>query len=89
MVATSLWGIAKLDVRPLHAAVPYNHVYGGPGTAIGVMIWMNFFTVVIIRSARRSTRKKTKYTESFATVVAKMTAIGLENVFLVPSAPDA
>ncbi len=31
--------------------VPYNLIYGGLATAIGVMIWMNFTVIIIFLGA--------------------------------------
>jgi uncharacterized BrkB/YihY/UPF0761 family membrane protein len=31
--------------------VPYNLVYGGLATAIGLMIWMNFTVIIILLGA--------------------------------------
>jgi membrane protein len=51
IVATPLWWVASWTFGVYMRHVPYNLVYGGLATAIGVMIWMNFTVVIILLGA--------------------------------------
>jgi membrane protein len=51
IVATPLWWIASWTFGVYMRHVPYNLVYGGLATAIGVMIWMNFTVIIILLGA--------------------------------------
>jgi membrane protein len=48
VMATPLWWFASWAFGVYMRHVPYNLVYGGLATAIGVMIWMNFTVVIIL-----------------------------------------
>jgi membrane protein len=48
VIATPLWWFASWAFGIYMRHVPYNLVYGGLATAIGVMIWMNFTVVIIL-----------------------------------------
>jgi len=51
IVATPLWWIASWTFGIYMRHVPYNLIYGGLATAIGVMIWMNFTVIIIFLGA--------------------------------------
>lgn len=51
IVATPLWWIASWTFGVYMRHVPYNLVYGGLATAIGLMIWMNFTVIIILLGA--------------------------------------
>jgi membrane protein len=48
VLATPLWWVASWTFGVYMRHVPYNLVYGGLATAIGLMIWMNFTVVIIV-----------------------------------------
>ena len=51
IVATPLWWISSWTFGVYMRHVPYNLIYGGLATAIGVMIWMNFTVIIIFLGA--------------------------------------
>jgi membrane protein len=51
IVATPLWWLASWTFGIYMRHVPYNLIYGGLATAIGVMIWMNFTVIIIFLGA--------------------------------------
>jgi membrane protein len=51
IVATPLWWLASWTFGYYLRHVPYNLIYGGLATAIGVMIWMNFTVIIILLGA--------------------------------------
>lgn len=48
ILATMMWWVASWLFGVYLRHVPYNLVYGGLTTAIGLMLWMNFTTVIIL-----------------------------------------
>lgn len=48
MIATPLWWLVSWTFGSYLRHVPYNLVYGGLATAIGLMLWMNLTMVIIL-----------------------------------------
>jgi membrane protein len=48
LVATPLWWIVSWILGVYVRHVPYNLVYGGLATAVGLMIWMNLTSIIIL-----------------------------------------
>lgn len=51
ILATPLWWVGSWTFGIYMRHVPYNLVYGGLATAIGLMLWMNFTVVIILLGA--------------------------------------
>lgn len=48
ILATMMWWVASWLFGVYMRHVPYNLVYGGLATAIGLMLWMNFTAIIIL-----------------------------------------
>lgn len=48
ILATVMWWVASWLFGVYMRHVPYNLVYGGLATAIGLMLWMNFTAIIIL-----------------------------------------